>query len=72
MIDCDNVQIRDGFGVPIVTNKNYKGDEGSVWYCHLDHYTRLYKLKPPTIEKIHMFGSAKGSKMGKIAIRNTY
>lgn len=48
----------------------FKGSEGAVWYCHLEHYTQLYKLKPPTIESYHhsLCGSMR---MAKIAIRNT-
>lgn len=48
----------------------YKGSEGNMWYCHLDHYTQLYKLKPPTIERIH-WAACGSTRMAKIAIRNT-
>lgn len=57
--------------VRIDDNNHFKGKEGAVWYCHFDHYTQMYKLKPPTIEKICWTFQGKFSRMGKIAIRNT-
>ena len=69
--DDDGIAVRTADGKKVEVHSSYKGCEGAVWYCHLDHYVQLYKLKPPTIETIHQLGSSGGSRMGKIAIKNT-
>nr|URC17485.1 MAG: hypothetical protein [Lokiarchaeota virus Skoll Meg22_1214] len=61
-------------GLEKIDREQFKGKEGSVWYCLKDGKYIMYKLKPPTIEEIHWkwFDEKKGmTRIGKISIRNT-
>ena len=39
----------------VATEDGFKGDEGYIWYLTQQEngFTRMYKCKPPTVEKIH-------------------
>lgn len=71
LITDDGIPIRDEKGNRTYEFQSFKGKEGSVWYCNISGKTKLYKLKPPSIEKLHMSVGGRFSRIGKMAIKNT-